>query len=196
MCLSFSFRWFFSFKCWNSFGVWFLCSGNGGRHHSCAGAAQEDHHPALPDSRGRDRSAPGRGNSQGPAPTTHCHQLLVKVRERVYKLCSWRFRLKRAVETRETREGWPLLTVQTELNGDSKRTYKRGPFLVGSLGLSCRCKRFLLCLGCSSRPSRYKTFVSSMYTFSIPLSLPPSKLGRQPCWVGCLCWRPREGRST
>ncbi len=37
--------------------------------------------------------------------------------------------------TRETREGWPLLTVETEVNGDSKSTDERGPSLVGgSLG--------------------------------------------------------------
>ncbi len=35
--------------------------------------------------------------------------------------------------TRETREGWPLLTVDTEVNGDSKRTNDRGPVSVGSL---------------------------------------------------------------
>jgi hypothetical protein len=35
------------------------------------------------------------------------------------------------VKSRETREGWPLLTVKTELNGDSKRTNDRGlPWLV------------------------------------------------------------------
>jgi hypothetical protein len=34
---------------------------------------------------------------------------------------------------RETKEGWPLLTVETEVNGDSKRTNERGPSLVGSL---------------------------------------------------------------
>jgi hypothetical protein len=51
------------------------------------------------------------------------------------------------------REGWPLLTVETEVNGDSKSTNERGPSLVGSLGLSCRYKRFLFCLDCSSRPS-------------------------------------------
>ncbi len=38
--------------------------------------------------------------------------------------------------TRETTEGWPLPTVETEVNGDSKSTNERGPFLVGSLG--CR----------------------------------------------------------
>ncbi len=28
--------------------------------------------------------------------------------------------------SRETREGWPLLTVETEVNGDSKSTQKKG----------------------------------------------------------------------
>ncbi len=57
------------------------------------------------------------------------------------------------VVARDTREGWPLLTVETEANGDSTSTYERGPFLVGSLGWLCQYKRFLSCLGCSSRPS-------------------------------------------
>ncbi len=30
---------------------------------------------------------------------------------------------------------------------------------------------------------------SSPYTISIPLSISPSKLGRQPCWVACLLVR-------
>ncbi len=38
---------------------------------------------------------------------------------------------------RETREGWPLLTVETEVNGDSKSANERDPSMVGSLGLSC-----------------------------------------------------------
>ncbi len=38
--------------------------------------------------------------------------------------------------------------------GDSKNTNERGPSLVGTpLGLSCRYKRLLSCLGCSSGPS-------------------------------------------
>ncbi len=53
----------------------------------------------------------------------------------------------------ETIEGWPLLTVETEVNGDSKRTNVRGPSLVGSLGMLCRYKIFLFCLDCSSQPS-------------------------------------------
>jgi hypothetical protein len=49
--------------------------------------------------------------------------------------------------------GWPLLIVETEVNGDSKSTNERGSSLVGLLGLPCRYKRFLPCLGCSSQPS-------------------------------------------
>ncbi len=43
------------------------------------------------------------------------------------------------VAWRETREGWPLLTVETEMNGDSKSTMKGDlPWLVvGSLDSSC-----------------------------------------------------------
>ncbi len=32
--------------------------------------------------------------------------------------------------TRETREGWPLLTVEAQVNGDSMGTNERGPSLV------------------------------------------------------------------
>jgi hypothetical protein len=38
--------------------------------------------------------------------------------------------------------GWPLLTVETEENGDSKSTNERDRSLVGSLGSLCRYKRF------------------------------------------------------
>jgi hypothetical protein len=54
---------------------------------------------------------------------------------------------------RETREGWPLVTVEIEANGDSKSTNDRGPSLVGSLDSSCWYNRFLSGLGCSSQPS-------------------------------------------
>jgi hypothetical protein len=47
-------------------------------------------------------------------------------------------------DQRDYREMWPLLTVETDLNRDSKRTNERGLFWVGLLGLSCRYKRFLL----------------------------------------------------
>ncbi len=54
---------------------------------------------------------------------------------------------------RKTIDGWPLLPVETEVNGNSKSTNERDPSLVGSLGLLCRYKWFLFCLGCSSRPT-------------------------------------------
>jgi hypothetical protein len=38
--------------------------------------------------------------------------------------------------TRETRERWLLPTVETEVNGDTKSTNKRGSSLVGSLGVA------------------------------------------------------------
>jgi hypothetical protein len=68
----------------------------------------------------------------------------------------------------ETREGWPLLTVETDVNGSSKSANERGPSLVGSLGLPCQYKKFLPCLGCSSRPRPSKIFFPSSY---IPSSL-------------------------
>jgi hypothetical protein len=34
-----------------------------------------------------------------------------------------------------TREGWPLLTVETQVNGDSKSTNKRGSFRGWFVGL-------------------------------------------------------------
>ncbi len=85
---------------------------------------------------------------------------------------------------RETREGWPLLKVETELSGDSTSTTESDIFLVSSLGLSCRYKIFLFCLGCSSRPSTKYFFPAVHYfNFFVPS---PSKLGRPPCWAACL----------
>ncbi len=60
--------------------------------------------------------------------------------------------------------GWPLLGVETEVNRDSKCTNERGPSLVGSLGLLCRYKRFLFCLGCFSRPSTKYCFPTVHYS--------------------------------
>jgi hypothetical protein len=65
--------------------------------------------------------------------------------------------------TRETREGWDLLTVETEVNGDSKSTNERSPSLVGSMGLSCRYKPFLFCLGCSGQPSTKYFFPGTLF---------------------------------
>jgi hypothetical protein len=46
--------------------------------------------------------------------------------------------LPASVASRDAREGWRLLTVETEADGGLWSTNERGPFLVGSLGSSCR----------------------------------------------------------
>ncbi len=81
---------------------------------------------------------------------------------------------------RENREGWPLLNVETEVNGDSKRTNDRVLSLVGLLDSSCRYNRFLSCLGCPSHPS-------TKYYFPHRTLFHFSNLGRQACWVASLC---------
>ncbi len=70
---------------------------------------------------------------------------------------------------RETREGWTLLTVETEMNGDSKVTNERGPSLEGSLGTSFRYKRLLCCLGCSCQVSTKEFFSHrTLFQFMYP----------------------------
>jgi hypothetical protein len=91
---------------------------------------------------------------------------------------------RRRWKPRETREGWPQLTVKTEANGDSKRTNERGPFLVGSLGLSCRYKRFFSALAALVGPIQKMFFLTVHYFKSFAPS--PSKQGRQPCWAAFL----------
>jgi hypothetical protein len=49
---------------------------------------------------------------------------------------------ERLVVAREAGEGCPLLTVETDANGDSWSINERGPSLTGSFGSSCRYKRF------------------------------------------------------
>jgi hypothetical protein len=75
-----------------------------------------------------------------------------------------------SIKPRETREGWPLLTVETELNGDS----------------CCVC-----CSGTRDFCSALAALVGpvqtiSPYTISMPSSPSTSKLGRQPCWAAYL----------
>jgi hypothetical protein len=66
--------------------------------------------------------------------------------------------------TRETRDGWPVLTVETEVNGDSRSTNDLS--FVGSLGLLCRYKKILFCFAALVGPVHF--FLP--YTISIPLS--------------------------
>ncbi len=82
---------------------------------------------------------------------------------------------------RETvcREGWPLLTVETEVNGDPKRTNERGPFLAGALGLPC-CSIRDFCSALASLVGPLQNIFSLPYNISIPLS--PSH--RPASWAG------------
>jgi hypothetical protein len=72
---------------------------------------------------------------------------------------------------RETREGWPL-----RLKLSHVRTYgvqiKRGPSLVGSLGLSCRYKRFYAALAALFSP--VQNIFSSLYKYIISVYISPS----------------------
>jgi hypothetical protein len=88
---------------------------------------------------------------------------------------------------KETRERWPLLTVGTEVHRDLEGTNERGPSLVGLLGLSCRYKRVLFCLGCSSRPSTkyfFLTVLVHFFTSFVPIAQQAGQaavLGRLSC---------------
>jgi hypothetical protein len=87
------------------------------------------------------------------------------------------------VGCRKTKEGWPLLTVETEVNGDSKSINERVPSLLGSLGLSEQYKRFFVCLGCSSQPcTKYLFPQCTLFQFLFP--------HRQASWAGSHAWSP------
>jgi hypothetical protein len=83
--------------------------------------------------------------------------------------------------SRETREGWPLQTVETEVNGDSRVQMKRVlHWLVRWLAVPVL-EIFFLVAPVGSEENIF----SSLYTISTPLSPSPRKLGRQSCWVRC-----------
>ncbi len=78
----------------------------------------------------------------------------------------------------ETREGWPLLTFETEMNGDSKSTNERGPSLVGSLSLSCRAGTRDFVLPWLLYSAQYKVFIPHPILFHFLLP------HRQASWAG------------
>jgi hypothetical protein len=57
---------------------------------------------------------------------------------------------------RVAKEGWRLLTLETEVNGNSKNTNERGPFLDWFVEI-------LFCLGCCSRPEQNIFFLTVHY---------------------------------
>ncbi len=69
-----------------------------------------------------------------------------------------------SLQCRETRVGWPLLTVETELNGDSKSTNERGPLPWLVCGAVLPVQEILFCLG--SLVSTVENIFFSPYTIS------------------------------
>ncbi len=89
------------------------------------------------------------------------------------------------VRSRETREGWPLLTVETELQSmGTQRVQMKGSFLCWFVGLVVPVQDFFV-QPCLLQSAQYKIFFSSPYIISIHLSPSPNKLGRQSCWITC-----------
>jgi|688.fasta_scaffold460044_2 hypothetical protein len=64
---------------------------------------------------------------------------------------------------RETREGWPLLTVKTEANGDSKSTNERGPSSVTVIGFLMPVQAIFVLLAAVVGPVRNIFFLSVHY---------------------------------
>jgi hypothetical protein len=77
-----------------------------------------------------------------------------------------------------------LLSVETDVNGDSKSTNERGSAMGGLLGMSCWYKNFCSALAALIGPAQN---IFPHRKTHVPVAL---KLGRQPCWVAChlLCW--------
>jgi hypothetical protein len=80
------------------------------------------------------------------------------------------------VKHRVNREGWPLLTVKMEVNGDSKSTNERGPSLVGSLGSSCRTRDFYPVLAAVVSPVQNILFLAVHYfNLCVPIAQQPGQ---------------------
>ncbi len=85
---------------------------------------------------------------------------------------------------RETIERWPLLSVETEINGDTKSANERGlPWLVP---WACRTSPRDFCFALAALYSPVQNMFFLTNTISIPLFPSPRKPGRQPYWVACL----------
>ncbi len=78
--------------------------------------------------------------------------------------------LQYSVVNRETREGSPLLTFESDVNGDSKSTSEKGlPWWVGWAYRGEFCSAF-----------------ADLVDPGQNIFFPHRTLGRQPCWVACL----------
>jgi hypothetical protein len=76
--------------------------------------------------------------------------------------------------TKEIREGWPLMTVETEANKDLGSTNEVGPSLAGSLGLPYRYKKFFI-LPWLLWSALYKIFFPHVHYFGlcVPIAQQP-----------------------
>jgi hypothetical protein len=72
---------------------------------------------------------------------------------------------------RKTREGWPLLTVETKANWDSKSTNERGSFLVWFVGLFVPVQETFI-LPWLLWSAQYKIFILTVRYFN--LCAPPN----------------------
>jgi hypothetical protein len=72
------------------------------------------------------------------------------------------------VETRETREGWPLLTVETEVNGEGTQRGQMKGVLFGLVYWACRAgtRDFCSALAALVGPAQTISFLSVHYFFS------------------------------
>jgi hypothetical protein len=88
------------------------------------------------------------------------------------------------IATKETKKGWPLLTVETEANG-----YSRSKGVLPSLVCWARCastRDFGPALAALVGPVQNSFFLAVHYLFHFICPLFPSKLDRQSCRVACL----------
>jgi hypothetical protein len=84
--------------------------------------------------------------------------------------------------SRETREGWPLLTVETEVNGDSRSTNERGASIVPGWFVGLRSSNFTNfvmksaafdCAYCRKGPAfRFLSFAKGIFGDSLSIFRP------------------------
>jgi hypothetical protein len=70
------------------------------------------------------------------------------------------------------------VTVEIEVNGESKRTNERSPSLVGSLGLSCQYKTFYSALTALVGPCSTNIFFLTVHYFNsfVPIAQQAGKV--------------------
>ncbi len=93
---------------------------------------------------------------------------------------------------RPEREASAPLTAVSQVNGDSKSSNERGPFLVGSLGFSCRCKRFYPGLAALLILIK-KCLTAHFFILFVPTTHYLANLGRHSCRTACL-WKSFSGK--